>query len=274
MRRENRKKQRNLNILYISGIILGIAVIAFVITFLLYGNKLNKEAQNSMLSSEKIADLVPSIEESSEEASSEFGKTVEESKEEIEKDINTPEPIIINNKVNATSGEQEKIENKEEKSSESKKEETVQTEAEVNEEVEEIKEPVFERPVEGEIIKKFAKDTLVYSETLDEWVVHNGIDIKADKTTVVKAAEKGTVKAIKNDPRYGLTIVIQHDMDYTTVYSNLLTSEFVVEGEKVEKGQSIGTVGNTGAFEIADEPHLHFEMQKAGEAIDPINYIG
>jgi len=248
MRRENRMKktQRNMNILYISGIILGIAVIAFVITFLLYGNKLNKEAQNSMLSSEKIADLVPSIEESSEEASSEFGKTVEESKEEIEKDINTPEPIIINNKVNATSGEQEKIENKEEKSSESKKEETVQTEAEVNEEVEEIKEPVFERPVEGEIIKKFAKDTLVYSETLDEWVVHNGIDIKADKTTVVKSAEIGTIKAIKNDPRYGLTIIIQHDMDYITVYSNLLTTEFVVEGEKVERGQSIGTVGNTG----------------------------
>ena len=62
-------------------------------------------------------------------------------------------------------------------------------------------------------------------------------------------------------------------MDYITVYSNLLTSEFVVEGEKVEKGQSLGTVGNTATFEIADEPHLHFEIQKAGEAIDPSNYI-
>jgi len=114
---------------------------------------------------------------------------------------------------------------------------------------------------------------LVYSETLDEWVVHNGIDIKAEKTTVVKAAEAGTIKAIKNDPRYGLTIVIQHNMDYVTVYSNLLTSEFVVEGEAVEKGQSIGTVGNTATFEIADEPHLHFEIQKGGEVIDPSNYI-
>jgi len=275
MRRENRKKQRNMNILYISGIVLGLAIITFVITFIVYGNKLNEDAQNSMLSSEKIADLVPSI-EISEEASSEFGKTVKESKEEIEEPIKTPEPVVIHNKVNATSGEQqiEKKENELEERIEPKKEETVKSEAEVTEKKEEIKEPVFERPVEGEIIKKFAKDTLVYSETLDEWVVHNGVDIKADKTTVVKAAEKGTVKAIKNDPRYGLTIVIQHDMDYTTVYSNLLTSEFVVEGEKVEKGQSIGTVGNTGAFEIADEPHLHFEMQKAGEAIDPINYIG
>lgn len=276
MRRENRKKQRNMNILYISGIVLGLAVIAFVITFMVYGNKLNEDAQNSMLSSQKIADLVPSIDSTIEEASSEFGKTVEESKEEIKEEVTTPEPVVINNKVNATSGEQEiveKDENKEENSTANKKEETVQTEAEVTEEIENAKEPVFERPVEGEIIKKFAKDTLVYSETLDEWVVHNGIDIKADKTTVVKAAEAGLIKAIKNDPRYGLTIVIQHDMDYITVYSNLLTSEFVVEGEKVEKGQSIGTVGNTGAFEIADEPHLHFELQKSGECVDPSNYI-
>jgi len=271
MRRENRKKQRNMNILYISGIVLGLAVIAFVITFIVYGNKLNEEAQNSMLSSEKIADLVPSI-DISEEASSEFGKTVEESKEEIKEDVSTPDPVVINNSINATSNKKEEIENIEEKSIQNK-EETVQTEAKEIEKVEEIKEPVFDRPVDGEIIKKFAKDTLVYSETLDEWIVHNGIDIKADKTTVVKAAEAGTIKAIKNDPRYGLTIVIQHNMDYTTVYSNLLTSEFVVEGEAVEKGQSIGTVGNTGAFEIADEPHLHFEIQKEGTYVNPSNYI-
>ena len=43
MRRENRKKQRNMNIVYISGIVLGLAVIAFVITFIAYGNKLNEQ---------------------------------------------------------------------------------------------------------------------------------------------------------------------------------------------------------------------------------------
>ena len=97
--------------------------------------------------------------------------------------------------------------------------------------------------------------------------------MKADKTTVVKAAEAGTVKSIKSDPRYGLTIVIEHDEHFQTVYSNLLTSEFVVEGEKVEKGQSIGTVGNTAVFEIADEPHLHFEILKDSVPVDPSIYI-
>ena len=57
------------------------------------------------------------------------------------------------------------------------------------------------------------------------------------------------------------------------MYSNLLTAEFVVVGEKVEKGQTIGTVGNTANFEITDEPHLHFEILKDNVQIDPNMYI-
>ena len=150
---------------------------------------------------------------------------------------------------------------------------TEKSKEEASKEKAEAKNPVFQMPVEGEIIKKFAKTNLVYSNTLGEWVTHNGIDIKADKTTVVKAAEAGVVKSIKNDPRYGLTIVIEHNDEYQTVYSNLLTSEFVVEGEEVEKGQTIGTVGNTATFEIADESHLHFEILKNNESLDPELYL-
>ena len=58
---------------------------------------------------------------------------------------------------------------------------------------------------------------LVYSDTLKEWVTHAGIDIKADKTTIVKASEEGKIKSIKNDPRYGLTVVIEHNNGYSTV---------------------------------------------------------
>lgn len=135
------------------------------------------------------------------------------------------------------------------------------------------KELTFVKPVDGDIIKEFAKDSLTYSETLKEWVTHTAIDIRANETTVVKASEAGTVKSIKNDPRYGLTVVIEHDDGYQTVYSNLLTSEFVVEGEKVTQGQTIGTVGNTSAFEIADEAHLHFSIIKDSEYVDPTIYL-
>ena len=74
-------------------------------------------------------------------------------------------------------------------------------------------------------------------------------------------------------PRYGLTVIIEHRDGYKTVYSNLLTTEFVTEGEEVSKGQTIGTVGNSAAFEIADEPHLHFEMIKNEEPVNPIFYL-
>ena len=138
---------------------------------------------------------------------------------------------------------------------------------------EEAKDPVFTVPVQGEIIREFANDKLVYSETLEEWVSHNGIDIKAEKTTVVKASANGKVSTIKNDPRYGLTVTILHDNGFKTVYANLLTAEFVTEGETVESGQTIGTVGNTATFEILDEPHLHFEILKDNEYLDPSIYL-
>ena len=166
---------------------------------------------------------------------------------------NTSNSVTQNNTVTTNSEKN----NKEEKKPEEK------TTVELN----------FVKPVEGEIVRDFAVDSLIFSETLQEWTTHTGIDIKADKTTVVKSAEKGTVKSIKNDPRYGLTVVVEHEGGFKTVYSNLLTSEFVVEGEKIEKGQSIGTVGNTAAFEIADAPHLHFEILKDSVQVDPNIYI-
>lgn len=128
-------------------------------------------------------------------------------------------------------------------------------------------------PVEGEVIKEFAKDNLIYSETLEEWITHLGIDIKADRTTVVKATADGTVKSIKNDPRYGLTVTIEHNDGYTSVYSSLLSAEFVKEGEKVTQGQTIGTVGNSSVFEVAEDNHLHFELLKDGSNINPEIYL-
>ena len=116
-------------------------------------------------------------------------------------------------------------------------------------------------------------DSLIYSNTLEEWITHRGIDIKAEKTTVVKASAGGTVKYIKEDPRYGLSITIEHSNGFQTVYSSLLSTEFVKEGDVVTQGQSIGTVGNSAVFETADGSHLHFEILKDGEYVNPDIYI-
>ena len=262
-------------VLYIAGGILSLSIIAFIAIFIL-GSGQDDETQFARMNTSIIDDYNTNT---IEETSSQMGRTVNEmANEETSTQTNEITNEIANevNSDNSTKEDSTKYavntSNTESKSvSESEQANTTKQE-EVKEE-EEVKDPEFAMPVEGEILREFAKDSLVYSATLDEWITHNGIDIAADKTTVVKASEAGTVKSIKNDPRYGLTIVIEHVNGFSSVYSNLLTAEFVEEGETVEKGQTIGTVGNTATFEIADESHLHFEILKDNEYVDPELYV-
>lgn len=241
-------------VLLIYGGLLLVLIITCVTVYIVYNNKIKESARQSLLATEKITELVPNN-NILEEASSEISKSINEVIEETTNEI-------IENETQETEGNIEQ--------------ENTTPEVE-NPEPVIVEEPVkpleFVYPVEGEILKSFAMENLVFSETLQEWVVHKGIDIKAPRTTIVKAAEEGTVKSIKNDPRYGLTVIIEHREGYKTIYSNLLTTEFVTEGETVTKGQSIGTVGNSAAFEIADEPHLHFEMLKDDVTVDPTLYL-
>ena len=266
MRRNNRRpfnneERESKKLIIISISVLIIAVLAFIITFVVYSNYLNKNVDIAEFDSYSITDLGKINGITSSEASSSIGKTVNEMQEstnEIENTTNT-EKIAIN-----TSNMKKETTNEETKAQTT----IVETKKE-----EKVPDPTFKRPVEGEVTTNFAKDTLIYSETLQEWVTHNGIDIKADKTTIVKASADGTIKSIKNDPRFGITVVIEHVNGYSTIYANLLTAEFVKEGEEVKQGQTIGTVGNTATFEIADEPHLHFEILKDNEYVDPNLYL-
>ena len=131
----------------------------------------------------------------------------------------------------------------------------------------------FILPVNGEIYKGFSMDSLVYSDTLQEWVTHRGIDIQANLSEDVKASASGTVKSIKNDPRYGWSITIEHKDGFTTIYTCLREANLIQEGDTVEQGQIIAKVGNSGVFESADGSHLHFEMTKDGGFVNPEIYI-
>lgn len=263
--------------------IIGVsALVVILVGLLIYSKSLSDNVQNGTMNLEKIAkqneenlqNTTNTLENTnSASVSTEIGKSVEEAKNETTN--NTAIQSNTNSANNTSNQAKNSVSSKSPNATNSnntsnKKETNKPVETKTKEGQKKLN---FEKPVDGEIVKEYAKDNLVYSNTLQEWTTHLGIDIKADKTTVVKAAETGTVKTIKNDPRYGLTIVIEHENGYQTVYSNLLSSEFVVEGEKVEKGQSIGTVGNTAAFEIADEAHLHFEVLKDSIQVDPNIYL-
>ena len=266
MRRENsnQKNNKNLNIYYWGAAAIALFLVVFAIAYIIYGSSKTNTDNLSMqeFSNLNTTDL--------EDASSSIGKTVEESKDEVNNTntekiaINTSNMENTKNTISNTNTAKQSTRNKVKENAEK---ETNAQKAEENKEV------TFERPVSGDIMKEFAQENLVFSETLNEWITHNGIDLRAEKTEVVKAAADGTVKTIKNDPRYGLTITIEHDNGFKTVYANLLTSEFVVEGEKVQKGQTIGTVGNTAIFESSDDTHLHFEILKDNVNVDPATYL-
>ncbi|MBO5397935.1 MAG: M23 family metallopeptidase [Clostridia bacterium] len=248
-------KLRKISIVF--GITLVLTIVVFTLVFNLYNKKLEENARQSILELGSINAVVPnSYTNSVTSASTTEDKGVNEVKNEIAStEIKKQE--LPKHKV-----AEEPERNEEENVIEEPKSETVEPE------------PItFSAPINGEIIKDFANETLVYSETLEEWTVHNGIDIKAPKTTVVMASAEGMVESIKNDPRYGLTVTITHRDGFKTIYSNLLTAEFVSEGQEVEKGRTIGTVGESASFEAVEEAHLHFEMMKDGKYVNPTLYF-
>lgn len=215
------------------------------------------------------------VQEKTDTVTSEIGKTVEEQESAVQSDITSDEiETTSNDTTDTTTNTEMKQETQTSEITVTPDEpDTTVSTNEPKEVTEHKKEITFVKPTEGEVICEFAKDNLIYSETLKEWITHTAIDIKADKTSVIKSAADGVVKSIVNDPRYGLTVVIEHDEGYETVYSNLLTAEFVVEGEEVTQGQTIGTAGNTASFESNMECHLHFELLKDGEFLDPTIYL-
>ena len=248
-RREYYEEQKMKKIIYFFSFALILSLILFLTIFVLYNQKLKQEATENLISIQK-ADIVPNYD-------------IEETSYSGDQSINTVVDNISNNSISNNT-----IRN------------TVNTEPvssvvenNVKETIKNKKEYSFCAPVSGDIIKDYAEDTLVYSNTLEEWTTHMGIDIKAPKTSIVVSAEEGIIDSIKNDPRFGLTVTIRHGDEYKTVYSNLLTAEFIKEGEEVEKGQTIGTIGDSASFEIADEPHLHFEIYKDGKTVNPTIYL-
>lgn len=99
--------------------------------------------------------------------------------------------------------------------------------------------------------------------------MHTGMDFTAPSGTEIYATGDGVIVDIDRSKRgYGNTIIIDHGFGYKTLYAHL--SEILVGiGRKVKRGEVIGLVGNTG---MSLAPHLHYEVRKNDEAINPVNF--
>ena len=132
----------------------------------------------------------------------------------------------------------------------------------------------FLSPVAGNVSKPNSLTTPVFSTTLEEWRIHTGIDIGTNDGAPVFAAFDGEVCEVKNDPLFGCTVVVDHGHGVKSIYSNLEENDLVAKvGTKLEAGDLIGEVGDSSISELAEEPHLHFEVTVNGASVDPLEYI-
>ena len=101
---------------------------------------------------------------------------------------------------------------------------------------------------------------------LQSWRAHNGVDYGAPAGTPVRSVADGVVETAGRQNGYGNVIQLQHGAGKTTIYAHLSKID-VRQGQRVEQGQRIGTVGATG---WATGPHLHFEFRVGGRYQDPL----
>jgi murein DD-endopeptidase MepM/ murein hydrolase activator NlpD len=99
--------------------------------------------------------------------------------------------------------------------------------------------------------------------------MHWGQDFTAPVGTDVYATGDGEVELLeKQNHGYGYHVIINHGHGYKTIYAHL--SEFKVrKGQKIKRGEAVGTIGNTG---LSTAPHLHYEVEKNGQKINPVNF--
>jgi murein DD-endopeptidase MepM/ murein hydrolase activator NlpD len=99
---------------------------------------------------------------------------------------------------------------------------------------------------------------------------HRALDIAAPTGAPVTAADRGVVvRAGWNGQGYGNFVVIDHNIDFMTLYAHLDTI-LVAEGDVVAQGQVLGTVGTSGN---STGPHLHFELRDFGRLTNPLEYL-
>lgn len=130
----------------------------------------------------------------------------------------------------------------------------------------------FISPIEN--VSLIKEHEFAYDNTMDWYRLHQAMDFGAPAGTEVLAAVDGTVISIVTSDMLDYAVVkISHANDITTVYKFIDPAEDLKVGQKVNRGQVIGTVAVASGVENADGAHLHFEVYKAGKNVDPDDYL-
>lgn len=133
---------------------------------------------------------------------------------------------------------------------------------------------VFEKPLKSYTMGMgYAVDSLLYSNTLNQWQTHSGVDFIAKENDEVYCVYDGVVEKIENDVLEGYCITIKHSDMLKTIYKSLTSNIEVEEGDSVKAGDVIGYVGLSSIVEQKEGAHLHFEVLENNEPVDPMKYL-
>lgn len=127
-------------------------------------------------------------------------------------------------------------------------------------------------PVDGDVLRSFAADELVWSDTLGMWQTHPAVDFSADTGEAVVAAADAVVLDAYVDPLYGCVIVLDLGDGCTMRYASLNTLQLVEIGQTVARGEIISAAGTCeGEMELS--AHVHVEYYENGRAVDPASLM-
>ena len=129
----------------------------------------------------------------------------------------------------------------------------------------------FISPCNGTISYEY-DTTLAFNQSMGQYETHSALDFTAEDLKVFASAD-GTVKKIGHNDLDGNYIIVEHAEGYTTKYMSLDVLDGITEGATVKQGQLIGKMSDSQGRESLKGAHLHFEMLKNGEQINPLEVI-
>jgi murein DD-endopeptidase MepM/ murein hydrolase activator NlpD len=126
------------------------------------------------------------------------------------------------------------------------------------------------------LIKPIQRDAIItagFGKQVDPFTgkvkFHYGVDFAAPRETPIIAPANGRVEKIETHSMWGRRITLRHGFGFKTVYAHLGTVS-VRRGQRVKRGDKIATVGISG---VTIGPHLHYEIWRSGEKVDPADYF-
>jgi len=128
------------------------------------------------------------------------------------------------------------------------------------------------RPAEGPILKEFGR---TIDDSSGREKLHEGVNINNVEGTPVVTTADGVVKEVKLNAtdENGIYVVIDHENGYETTYTHMTPQVLVKVGDKVTRGQRIGSIGRTGITIVAVAPHILYKVRHRGTLVNPAMYF-